>query len=153
ETKVAMTSYLVTGGAGFVGSHIVSALVERGDRVRVLDDLSSGFLHNLSHVAGKVEIIESSAVDRDAVRQAVAGVDVVFHEAALASVPASLRDPMASHTACATATVNVLTAAQEAGVRRVVFAASSAAYGDQPVVSKRETDTLDPLSPYAAAKI
>lgn len=148
-----MASYLVTGGAGFIGSHIVTALVERGDQVRVLDDLSSGYLHNLGHLAGKVEIVESSAVDRDAVRQGVAGVDVVFHEAALASVPASLRDPLASHAACTTATVNVLTAAQEAGVRRVVFAASSAAYGDQPVVSKTETDPLDPLSPYAAAKI
>lgn len=148
-----MTRYLVTGGAGFIGSHIVTALVERGDQVRVLDNLSSGFRDNLSHLGDAVEFIEADAADRDAMPQAVKDIEVVYHEAALASVPASVRDPLASHNACATATVNVLSAAQQAGVRRVILAASSAAYGDQPVVSKRETDTLDPLSPYAAAKI
>lgn len=148
-----MATYLVTGGAGFIGSHIATALVERGDTVRVLDNLSSGFRHNLEHLSDQVELIEGDAADPDAVRKAIKGCEVVFHQAAMASVPASLRDPLASHDACTTATVNVLRAAQQAGVRRVVFAASSAAYGDQPVVSKRETDTLDPLSPYAAAKI
>ena len=148
-----MHSYLVTGGAGFIGSHIATALVERGDTVRVLDNFSSGYRHNLDHLAGRVEIVEGDVVDASTVHQAVQGVDVVFHEAALASVEASVRDPLASHAACATATVNVLTAAQQSGVRRVVLAASAAAYGDQPVVSKRETDTLDPLSPYAAAKL
>lgn len=148
-----MKKHLVTGGAGFIGSHIATALVEQGDEVRVLDNLSSGFRSNLEHLGDKVELIEADACDEDAMRQAVEGVDVIFHEAAIASVPASLRDPLTSHAATATATVNVLTAAHAAGVRRVVMAASSAAYGDQPMVSKRETDTLDPLSPYAAAKL
>lgn len=148
-----MATYLVTGGAGFIGSHIVTALVERGDQVRVLDNFSSGFRLNLDHVSGDVDLIEGDAADPDAVHEAIQGCEVVFHQAALASVPASLRDPLASHDACTTATVNVLKGAHDAGARRVVFAASSAAYGDQPVVSKRETDTLDPLSPYAAAKI
>ncbi len=148
-----MKKYLVTGGAGFIGSHIATALVERGDHVRVLDNFSSGFRSNLEHLGDKVEILEADACDEQVMQQAVRGVEVVFHEAAIASVPASVRNPLASHAATATATVNVLSAAQAAGVRRVVIAASSAAYGDQPVVSKRETDTLDPLSPYAAAKI
>jgi UDP-glucose 4-epimerase len=147
-----MPNYLVTGGAGFIGSHIATALVERGDRVRVLDNFSSGFRRNLEHLSG-VEVIEGDAADLDVVARAVEGAEVVFHEAALASVPASVRDPLASHAACATATVNVLTAAHRAGVRRVVFAASSACYGDNPTPVKRETDPLDPLSPYAAAKI
>ena len=148
-----MANYLVTGGAGFIGSHLVTALVGRGETVRVLDNLSSGRLENLAHVKDKIELIEGDAADFATVNQVVKGVDVVFHQAALASVPASLREPVVSHQACATATVNVLTAAQRAGVRRVVFAASSACYGDAPAAVKRETDQLDPLSPYAAAKI
>lgn len=151
-----MKTHLVTGGAGFIGSHIVTALVERGDRVRVLDNLSGGFQENLEHLAQSkpgVELIEGCATCPDTMLRAVEGVDTIFHKASIASVPASLRDPLASHAACMTSTVNVLTQAQRAGVRRVVLAASSAAYGDQPFVSKRETDTLDPLSPYAASKI
>ncbi|MEM6799485.1 MAG: SDR family oxidoreductase [Planctomycetota bacterium] len=148
-----MPSYLVTGGAGFIGSHIATTLVERGDRVRVLDNFVSGYRHNLAHLGDDVEVIEGDVSDADAVRDAVEGVDVVYHEAALASVEASVRDPLASHAACMTATVNVLTAAQQAGARRVVLAASAAAYGDQPAVSKCESDVLDPLSPYAASKI
>lgn len=148
-----MATYLVTGGAGFIGSHIATSLVERGDKVRVLDNLCSGFEANLAHLGDDCQLIRGDAVDPQAVAEAVDGVDVVFHEAALASVPASVRDPLASHAACATATVNVLTAAHKAGVKRVVFAASSAAYGDQPCSSKREDDPHDPLSPYAAAKI
>lgn len=148
-----MANYLVTGGAGFIGSHIATALVERGDRVRVLDNLSSGFRHNLAHLGDQVEFVEGDAADSQVMSRAVDGVEVVYHEAALASVPASVRDPLASHDACATATVNVLAAAQRAGVRRVVLAASSAAYGDRPTPVKREADALDPLSPYAAAKI
>lgn len=148
-----MANYLVTGGAGFIGSHIVAALVERGGSVRVLDDFSSGFRRNLEHLGSDVEVIEGEAADPAVVSRAVDGVEVVFHEAALASVPASLRDPLYSHEACTTATVNILTAAQKCGVRRVVFAASSACYGDNPAPVKRETDPLDPLSPYAAAKI
>jgi UDP-glucose 4-epimerase len=148
-----MTTYLVTGGAGFIGSHITTALVERGDTVRVLDNLASGFRKNLDHLQGRLEFIEGDAADPATVARAVEGVEVVYHEAALASVPASVRDPLRSHHQCATATVNVLTAAQKADVRRVVLAASSAAYGDQPKPVKQETDVLDPLSPYAAAKI
>lgn len=148
-----MAHYLVTGGAGFIGSHIATAIGEQGDTVRVLDNFSSGFRRNLEHLGSEVEVIEGDAADPQVVARAVEGVEVVFHEAALASVPASVRDPLASHAACATATVNVLAAAQKAGVRRVVFAASSACYGDNPTPVKQETDLLDPLSPYAAAKI
>lgn len=148
-----MTTYLVTGGAGFIGSHIATALVERGDKVRVVDDLSSGFEKNLEHLRGDIEFVKGNAADPALMLQLVEGVEVVYHEAALASVPASVRDPMASHQECATSTVNVLSCAQRGGVRRVVLAASSAAYGDRPKPVKQETDPLDPLSPYAAAKI
>lgn len=148
-----MALHLVTGGAGFIGSHIATALVERGDRVRVLDNLCSGFRKNIAHLGENGQLVEGDVCDPDAVAKACEGVEWVFHEAALASVPASVRDPLASHAACCTGTVNVLSAARQAGCRRVVLAASSAAYGDQPYASKREDDPLDPLSPYAAAKI
>ncbi len=148
-----MKTHLVTGGAGFIGSHIVTALVNQGDQVRVLDDFSGGFRRNLAHVADKIELTDACSTCPQTMAKLVEGVDTIFHKASIASVPASLRDPMKSHAACMTSTVNVLTEAQRAGVRRVVLAASSAAYGDQPFVSKRETDKLDPLSPYAAAKI
>ena len=148
-----MRSFLVTGGAGFIGSHIAEALVRRGDRVRVLDNLSSGFLANLDGFRDRIEFIEGDVTDRDAAAEAVAGVDCIFHEAALASVPASVERPLDSHAACATGTVTLLDAARRAGVRRVVFAASSAVYGDQPTSAKRETDLPAPLSPYAAAKV
>lgn len=148
-----MATCLVTGGAGFIGSHIATALAERGDQVRVLDNLSSGYRENLAHLGDRVELVVGDVTNAESVRHAMQGVDLVFHQAALASVEASVRDPLTSHAACATATVNVLTAAQQAGARRVMLAASAAAYGDHPVVSKRETDPLDPLSPYAAAKI
>lgn len=148
-----MATHLVTGGAGFIGSHIATALVERGDSVRVVDNLSSGFRSNLRHLEGRLEFIEGDVTDFRALAKVLEGVEVVFHEAALASVPASVRDPLESHRQCATATLNVLTAAHQAGVRRVVLAASSAAYGDRPTPIKRESDELDPLSPYAAAKI
>ncbi len=148
-----MANYLVTGGAGFIGSHIATVLVEKGDSVKVVDNLSSGFRKNLSHLDGSIEFIEGDVGDAATMKAATSGVDIVFHEAALASVPASVRDPLESHRQCATATVNVLTAAHRSGVRRVVLAASSAAYGDRPAPVKRETDPVDPLSPYAAAKI
>lgn len=148
-----MAKYLVTGGAGFIGSHIATALVERGDAVVVLDDLSAGFESNLDHLKGKVELVRGSVADSSAVRRAVEGCEVVFHEAAIASVPASLRTPMESHAACMTGTVAVLNAAREAGARRVVMAASAAAYGDQLSAAKRESDPPKPLSPYAASKL
>ncbi|MEN0110607.1 MAG: SDR family oxidoreductase [Planctomycetota bacterium] len=148
-----MRTSLVTGGAGFIGSHIATALVDRGDRVRVLDDLSAGFERNLDHLGERVELIRGSVSDPDAVAQAVHGCELVFHQAAIASVPASLRTPLESHAACMTGTVAVLHAAQRAGVRRVVMAASAAAYGDQLSATKRETDPPRPLSPYAASKL
>ena len=148
-----MRAFLVTGGAGFIGSHIAAALVERGDRVRVLDNLSTGHLSNMNSFRDRIEFIEGDVTDAGLVAKAVQGVDCIFHEAALASVPASVERPLDSHAACATGTLTVLDAARRAGVRRVVYAASSAAYGNQPSSSKRETDLPAPLSPYAAAKL
>lgn len=148
-----MRTFLVTGGAGFIGSHLVEALVRRGDRVRVLDNLSTGFRSNLAPFGDAVELVEADLVDADAVARAVAGVDCVFHEAALASVPLSVDHPLRTHAACATGTVTLLDAARRAGVRRVVYASSSALYGDRPGSPKRETDLPAPISPYGAAKL
>ena len=148
-----MRTFLVTGGAGFIGSHIAEALVQRGDRVRVLDNLSTGHLSNLDGFGESIELVEADVTDADAIARAVAGVDCVFHEAALASVPRSVEAPLATHAACVTGTVILLDAARRAGVRRVVVAGSSSAYGDQPTSSKRETDLPAPISPYAAAKL
>jgi len=148
-----MRTFLVTGGAGFIGSHIVEALVHRQDRVRVLDNLSTGFLSNLDPVRDAVEFIQADLVDADAVARAVDGVECVFHQAALASVPLSLEHPLQTHAACATGTVTLLDAARRAGVRRVVYASSSAIYGDRPSSPKREADLPAPISPYGAAKL
>ena len=144
---------LVTGGAGFIGSHIVHALVERGDQVRVLDNLSTGKLRNLADVADDIELVEADLVDATAVARAVKGIDLVYHEAALASVPRSVELPLDTHAACVTGTLTLLDAARRAGVGRLIYAASSSAYGNQPFASKRETDLPDPLSPYGAAKL
>ncbi len=148
-----MRTFLVTGGAGFIGSHIAAALVDRGDGVRVLDNLSTGFAANMQSFRDRIEFIEGDLLDEQAVAKAVSGVDCVFHEAALASVPRSVANPLLSHAHCVTGTVALLNAARLAKVRRVVFAASSSAYGDQPYCSKREVDPPSPLSPYAAAKL
>lgn len=148
-----MARYLVTGGAGFIGSHIATALVERGDETRVFDNFSTGHAGNLAHLKNGVEIIEGDLLDSSALAAAVKGVDVVFHQAALASVPRSIKDPLETHAACTTGTLNVLDAARRGGVRRVVYAGSSSAYGNQPFASKRETDLPAPLSPYATAKL
>jgi UDP-glucose 4-epimerase len=148
-----MATFLVTGGAGFIGSHIVEALVRRGDSVRVLDNLSTGRRENLAHLVDRVELLVGDLCDEQAVGRAVQSVECIFHEAALASVPRSVERPLDSHAACATGTVQLLDAARRAGVRRVVYAASSSAYGDQPFAAKRETDLPSPLSPYAAAKL
>ncbi len=153
-----MRTFLVTGGAGFIGSHIVEALVKRGDRVRVLDNLSTGKIANLAHLNGSsteqpVEFIEGDLLDSAAVQEAVAGVDCIFHLAALASVPLSVERPLDTNAACVTGTVNLLDVARRAGVRRLVYSASSAAYGDRPTLAKRETDLPDPISPYGAAKL
>lgn len=144
---------LVTGGAGFIGSHLVEALTEAGQRVRVLDDLSTGTRDNFAHLRSAPELIEGSVADPAAVARAVQGVEVVFHLAALASVAKSLDAPAETHAVCATGTLNVLDAARRAGVRRVVYAASSSAYGIPPGDVQRETDPVMALSPYAAAKL
>ena len=125
-----MRTFLVTGGAGFIGSHIATALVERGDQVRILDNLSTGHLSNLGHLQGKIEFIEADLNDTAKVNEAVRGVDCVFHDAALASVPRSVEHPLDTNAACVTGTVNLLDLSRKAGVRRLVFAASSSAYGD-----------------------
>jgi UDP-glucose 4-epimerase len=148
-----MRTFLVTGGAGFIGSHIATALVERGDQVRILDNLSTGHLSNLAHLQGKIEFIEADLNDSAKVNEAVRGVDCVFHDAALASVPRSVEHPLDTNAACVTGTLNLLDLSRKAGVRRLVYAASSSAYGDQPTSSKRETDLPAPLSPYGAAKL
>jgi UDP-glucose 4-epimerase len=144
---------LVTGGAGFIGSHLVEALVAGGHAVRVIDDLSTGKRGNLQAVANRVQFIEGSVLDVDKLGAAMADVTWVFHLAALPSVQRSVEDPPASHEACATATLQVLNAARLAGVRRVVYAASSSAYGDTPGAVRTEDDPVAPLSPYAAAKL
>jgi UDP-N-acetylglucosamine/UDP-N-acetyl-alpha-D-glucosaminouronate 4-epimerase len=150
-----MPSFLVTGGAGFIGSHLVKALVRRGDRVRVLDNFATGKAENLVAIADDIELLSGDVCDEAAVKRAVAGCDVVLHQAALASVPQSVVDPLATHAACATGTLIVLHEARKAGVRRVVYAGSSSAYGNPPSSTepKRESDAPSPLSPYAAAKL
>ena len=148
-----VTTYLVTGGAGFIGSHITTRLVEEGHRVRVLDNLCTGSRDNLAHLRDGFEFFHGDVADPIAVRRAVAGVEIVFHQAALASVPLSVKDPVAVHTACVTGTITVLDAARQAGVRRVVYAGSSSAYGNDPVMPKRETQLPQACSPYAAVKL
>ena len=148
-----MRTFLVTGGAGFIGSHIAEALVERGDQVRVLDNLITGHLSNLDGFGDRIEFIEGDLVDADLVARTVEGVDCIFHEAALPSVPRSVEAPLETNAACVTGTVTLLDAARRAGVRRVVYAGSSSAYGDQPNSSKRESDPAAPISPYGAAKL
>lgn len=148
-----MAKYLVTGGAGFIGSHIAERLVEQGETVRVLDNLSTGSLNNLEHLGDRVEFIHGDLLDSDAVARATRGVEVVFHEAALASVPRSIAHPLDTHEACVTGTVKLLDACRQGGVRRIVYAASSSAYGNSPIMPKSEAQLPEPLSPYAAAKL
>ena len=145
--------YLVTGGAGFIGSHLVARLVERGDAVRVLDDFSSGKRANLEPVRHRLELIEGDLRDGATVRRAVAGIEVVFHQGAVPSVPRSVADPTTTFDANVTGTLNLLLAARDAGCRRVVFASSSSVYGDTPILPKTETMTPRPLSPYAVSKL
>jgi UDP-glucose 4-epimerase len=147
------TSCLVTGGAGFIGSALARALLARGDRVRVIDNFFSGKRENLAEVGGDVELVEGDIRDEAALGRALAGVELVFHEAAIPSVPRSLADPLSSHEANATGTLKLLGEARRAGVRRVVYAASSSAYGDSPTLPKVETMRPAPLSPYAVSKL
>jgi UDP-glucose 4-epimerase len=148
-----MAFALVTGGAGFIGSHVVDALLGDGHRVRVIDNFTSGKVENLRHVEDRIEIIKGSITDPAKVSSAAAGTDWIFHLAAVPSVQRSVEDPIASHEACATGTLHILNAARQNGVRRVVYAASSSAYGDTPGAIRTEDDPVAPLSPYAAAKL
>src|ERR1700689_984160 len=148
-----MAKYLVTGAAGFIGSSLVRALLERGDEVRGIDNFSTGRRENLAEVLGRMDFREADLLDLDAMRQACVGVDYVLHEAAIPSVPKSVIDPVASNRANVDGTVNVLVAARDAKVKRVVYAASSSAYGDTPTLPKHEAMTPDPISPYAVAKL
>jgi len=147
-----MALYLVTGGAGFIGSHLSEELVRRGERVRVVDSLITGKRANLAHIPG-VEFIEGDLADLDVARGAAAGVDYVLHQAAIPSVPRSVSDPITSNRANIDATLNILVAARDAGVKRLVYAGSSSAYGDQPTLPKREDMPTRPLSPYALQKL
>jgi UDP-glucose 4-epimerase len=145
---------LVTGGAGFIGSHLVDELVLRGRPVRVLDDLSTGLKDNLAHHGSRIELIQGSITDPATVAKAVAGAKTVFHLGALASVARSVETPLVSHAACATGTVSVLDEARKAGVKRVVYAGSSSAYGGYSTPDGQTEDLLpNALSPYAAAKL
>lgn len=145
---------LVTGGAGFIGSHICELLLAQGASVRVLDNLSTGFSRNIEPFLGDdFEFIDGDASDTASVVRAVDQVDYIFHHAAMASVPRSIREPDLCHAWCATSTVQLLKAAASGKVRRLVLASTSAAYGDSAYVSKRESDPPFPLSPYAAAKL
>jgi len=152
-----MAAYLVTGGAGFIGSHIVEMLLERRERVRVLDNFSSGKRENLqfqNHAqVPNLEVVEGDVRDLDAVRQATSGVDYILHHAALVSVAQSMADPLMAHEMNATGTLNVLLAAREAGAKRVVLASSAAVYGDNDDLPLKETAAPRPLSPYAASKL
>ncbi len=155
-------TYLVTGGAGFIGSHLVEALLAGGARVRVLDDFSTGRRENLAPFLERFggpgpeprfQLVEGDITDPEVCQAASRGVRIVFHQAALPSVPRSITDPARSHAVNATGTLNVLLAAKEAGARRVVYASSSSAYGDTPTLPKTETQTPSPRSPYAVAKL
>ena len=147
-----MSLYLVTGGAGFIGSHLSEELVRRGERVRVVDSLVTGKRANLAHLP-TVEFLEGDLADFDVARRAVEGADYVLHQAAIPSVPRSVADPITSNRSTIDATLNVLVAARDAGVKRVVYAGSSSAYGDQPTLPKREDMPTKPLSPYALQKL
>jgi UDP-glucose 4-epimerase len=146
-------AYLVTGGAGFIGSHIAERLVLDGHTVRILDDFSSGRESNLDSFRNDIEIVHGDIRDADVVKRATKGVDIVFHEAALGSVPRSVVDPLTTHEVNITGTLNVFLAARDAGARRVVYASSSSVYGETPVLPKREDMTAQPLSPYALSKL
>lgn len=149
---MALTS-LVTGGAGFIGSHLVEALVERGDHVRVLDNLSTGYRKNLAPVADQIEFVEGDLRDESTVREAVTGVDHIFHLAAMVSVPESMAHPLEAELINAVGTLNLLSAASQASVRRLVLSSTCAVYGDDPTLPKMETMPPQPRSPYAVSKL
>jgi UDP-glucose 4-epimerase len=144
---------LVTGGAGFIGSHLVEALIDEGYAVRVMDNLVTGHRSNLAHLEGRYEWIEDDLADFDACRRAAEGVAYVFHQGAIPSVPRSVLEPLEAHRSGPTATINMLEAARQAGARRFMFAASSSAYGNTEELPKHEEMFPRPLSPYAASKL
>lgn len=148
-----MATYLVTGGAGFIGSHLVDALLARGETVRVVDNFATGNRQYIESVRDRITFYEVDIADLEALREPMAGVDYVLHQAAIPSVPRSVDDPVLTHEACATGTLNVLIAARDARVKRVVYAASSSAYGDIEGTYKSEDMPPRPLSPYAVAKL
>lgn len=150
------STYLVTGGAGFIGSHIAESLLQDGQRVRIIDNLLTGKRENLAHLGaldGDFEFAIGDINDGDLLRRLMRDVDFVLHQAALPSVPRSLADPLETHLHCLTGTLNMLVAARDCGVKRVVYAASSSAYGDQPGAAKHESMRPDPISPYGVAKL
>ena len=148
-----MALYLITGIGGFIGSSIARALVARGEQVRGVDNFSTGNRENVTDILNRIDLREADIVDLEAMRQACAEVDFIFHEAAIPSVPKSVLDPLASNRANIDGTVNLLVAARDAKVKRVVYAASSSAYGDTPTLPKHEDMSPDPISPYAVAKL
>jgi len=148
-----MSIYLVTGGAGFIGSHLVAELVARGQEVRILDNFATGKRENLEEVRDRVAIHEADVSNLDEIRPLFDGVHYVVHLAAMASVVRSVEDPVGTHAVNLAGTLHVLLASRDAGVRRLVFAASAAAYGDSPTMPRRESDVPDPLSPYALTKL
>ena len=145
--------YLITGGAGFIGSNLADGLIAQGARVRIIDNFVTGYRENLDEIKGDFEFIEGDINNSEITRKALENVEVVFHQAALPSVPRSVANPHETHEACVNATFSLLNLAKDAGVRRLIYAASSSAYGDQPTLPKVETMRPEPLSPYAAAKL
>ncbi len=150
---MSMATYLITGIAGFIGSSLARAVLAQGDQVRGIDNLSTGKRQNLTEILGHIDFREADLLDFDAVQKACQGVDFIFHEAAIPSVPKSVLDPLGSNRANVDATVNLLVAARDAKVKRVVYAASSSAYGDTPTLPKHEDMKPSPISPYAVAKL
>ncbi len=148
-----MAKYLVTGAAGFIGSSLVRALLERGEQVRGIDNFATGRRENLDEVLHQLDFREADILDLDAMHEACTGVDYVLHQAAIPSVPKSVLDPLSSNRANVDGTLNVLVAARDAKVKRVVYAASSSVYGDTPTLPKHEAMTPNPISPYAVAKL
>jgi nucleoside-diphosphate-sugar epimerase len=148
-----MSLYLITGGAGFIGSNLVAELVNRGEQVRVLDNFSTGYHHNLAGLLDKIELVEGDIRAFHQVQAAVEGVDYVLHQAALPSVPRSIQDPITSNQVNVNGILNLLVAARDAGVKRLVHASSSSVYGDTPTLPKQEDMCPNPLSPYAVSKL